>query len=74
MERENDLLTTTVHSKLFRQQLEDCISLGRPLLIEDVEEELDPILDHILEKNYVKLGSTLRVCILFFISKSNIWL
>ena len=69
MERENDLLTTTLNSKLFRQQLEDCVSLGRPLLIEDVEEELDPILDHILEKNYVKLGSTPRVRILFFVLK-----
>lgn len=61
MERENDLLITTLNSKLFRQQLEDSISLGRPLLIEDVDEELDPILDNILEKIYFKIGHTLRV-------------
>ncbi len=61
MERENDLLITTLNSKFFRQQLEDSISLGRPLLIEDVDEELDPILDNILEKNYLKLGLNLRV-------------
>jgi dynein heavy chain len=63
MERDNDLLITTFNSKMFRQQLEDSISLGRPLLIEDIDEELDPILDNILEKNYIKIGLTLRVCI-----------
>ncbi|CAF5143868.1 unnamed protein product, partial [Rotaria sp. Silwood1] len=61
MERDNDILITTFNSKMFRQQLEDSISLGRPLLIEDVDEELDPILDHILEKNYFKIGLSLRV-------------
>jgi hypothetical protein len=61
MERENDLLIITLNSKLFRQQLEDSISLGRPVLIEDIDEELDPILDNILEKNYLKLGLTQRV-------------
>jgi dynein heavy chain len=65
MERENDILITTLNSKLFRQQLEDSISLGRSLLIEDVDEELDPILDNILEKNYFKIGLTLRVGILY---------
>jgi len=66
MERENDILITTLNSKLFRQQLEDSISLGRSLLIENVDEELDPILDNILEKNYFKIGLTLRVGILYY--------
>ena len=61
MERENELVITTLNSKFFRQQLEDSISLGRPLLLEDVDEELDPMLDNILEKNYLKLGLSLRV-------------
>ena len=66
MERENDLLITTLNSKFFRQQFEDSITLGRSLLIEDVDKELDPILDNILEKNYLKIGLSQRVCIIHF--------
>lgn len=72
MERDQDLLITTFNSKQFRQQLEDSISIGRSLLIEDVEDEFDPIIDPILEKNYFKIGSSLRVrsmIVLIFHSK-----
>lgn len=43
-----DCLTTTA--------VQDCLSFGKPLLIENIEEELDPVLDPVLERRYVKKG------------------
>lgn len=50
-----------MNDKYFRTHLEDSLSLGRSLVIENIGEELDPVLDNILEKNFMKSGTSFKV-------------
>ena len=43
-------MVTTLNDKMFRNHLEDCMRYGKPMLIENIEEELDPLLIPVLEK------------------------
>ncbi len=52
---------TSQNHKYFRNHLEECLSQGKPFLLEDIAEELDPVLDNVLEKNFIKAGSLLKV-------------
>ena len=54
MESKNDLVVTKM-DKLERE-LKMYVPLGQPILIEDIGEELDPILENLLTRNFQKLG------------------
>lgn len=64
MERENKLQITKLSDAHYVRTLENCITFGNPLLLENVGEELDPILEPVLQKatykqqgvEYIKLG------------------
>ncbi|VDO04030.1 unnamed protein product [Rodentolepis nana] len=60
-ESDSNLLVSSLNHKYFRNHLEDALSQGRPLLISDVGEELDPVLDRVLERDFVKVGTTYKV-------------
>ena len=52
----DDLRVTTLTDKRFRTALEDSMAFGTPLLIENVEEDVDPMLDPVLDKAVQKSG------------------
>lgn len=51
-EKENNLETVTFNNPKFNKLIENCIKFGSSLLIENVDEELDPTIDPVLEKSY----------------------
>jgi dynein heavy chain len=60
-EEMNMLRVTSLGEKQFRNHLEDAMSYGKPMLIENIEEELDPMLDPVLEKRVVRKGKSLII-------------
>ena len=48
---------------MFRFNLEDALTFGKPLLIENIEEDVDPLMDPILEKAIVKQGKGWKIAL-----------
>jgi len=57
----NQLRISTLTDKRFRNALEDSMAFGQPLLLENVAEEIDPILDPVLDKQVQKAGRGLKI-------------
>jgi len=54
MEKDNNLQTIKLSNPKFLQIIENGIRLGQPILLENIEEQLDPSLEPVLAKNVVK--------------------
>lgn len=61
MEKPRGLTTLTPNRSDMLRQLESCIQLGTPVLLEDLDERVDPTLEPLLAKAFVKRGSQLLV-------------
>jgi len=60
-ETPNDLTISNFGDKFFRQKLEDAMSQGRPLLLEDIGETVDPVLEPVLNKAIISKGRFLKI-------------
>lgn len=58
MEKENNLQCIKLSNPRFLQIVENCIRLGQPVLLENIDEALDPSLEPVLQKNVVKQAGT----------------
>ena len=57
MEKDNKLSVIKMSDTDYMRILENCISFGNPLLLENVGEELDPSLEPLLLKSTFKQGA-----------------
>ncbi|KAJ3302063.1 Dynein heavy chain 7, axonemal [Kappamyces sp. JEL0829] len=58
MEKDNKLVIIKLTDADFVRNLENAITFGLPVLLENIKEELDPILDNVLQKNIFKSGGS----------------
>jgi dynein heavy chain len=54
MEKDNKLLVIKLTDSDYMRTLENCVTFGNPLLLENVDEELDPSLEPLLLKQTFK--------------------
>lgn len=61
MEKDNNIQPTKLSNAKFLQVIETGIRLGQPVLLENIEETLDPSLEPVLQKNVVKQAGTWQI-------------
>eukprot|EP01042_Synura_sphagnicola_P024645 gene24645-31548_t len=60
-EESNGVVITTMRDPNLLRALENCIRLGKPLLLEDVGEQIEPALEPVLQKAVFKNGSRMLI-------------
>jgi len=55
-EAPNGLVVLTLTDRRFRQELERTMEEGLPLLLQHIEEEIDPVLDPVMNKSVIRTG------------------
>ena len=73
MEKEHKLSIIKLTDSDYMRTLENCITFGNPLLLENVGEELDPSLEPLLLKQTFKQGKVVLTYLFFFSSVLNIF-
>jgi dynein heavy chain, axonemal len=61
MEKENNVQVIKLSNPKFLQIIENSIRMGMPVLLENIEETLDPSLEPLLIKNLVKNAGQLSI-------------
>jgi len=60
-EASNEVFVTNFQDRFFRQKLEQAMAEGRPMLLEDILETVDPVLEPVLNKSIIRTGRFLKI-------------
>jgi dynein heavy chain len=61
LEKDNGMCVTKLSNDKFLKQIEAAIRLGQPVLLENIDETLDPSLEPILSKAFTKEGGLTKI-------------
>ena len=63
MEAGNSLKVLSLTMSDMARQIENALQFGHPVLLQDVLEEMDPLLEPVLAKSFIKRGNQARGCV-----------
>ena len=73
MEKEHKLSIIKLTDSDYMRTLENCITFGNPLLLENVGEDLDPSLEPLLLKQTFKQGNFIYGALIFFFQRCAVF-
>lgn len=60
MEKDRQLKIVSLNMPDMARQIENALQFGHPVLLQDVLEEMDPLLEPVLAKAFIKRGNQVR--------------